>query len=438
LISWRILVVGAVAAPLFAQYGGPAILSRGDAPTALTSLQIAFRPFVEVTGVYDSGLAGVSVSSSGQLGNASSEGVSIAAGISGSHQWKHTQLGLDVRGDVNEFTGATYFDSTDESLLLGIKHQFSRHIFLNLREAAGQFSVNNINSSLPQTVPFDPSQSYIPTTDFFDNRTIYVTSQADLIYQRSTRLSFDFGADGFLNRRRSSALYGVTGASARGDVQYRISRRSTLGASYNYNHYSFTRIFSSTDMHGASVVFSSQLSKSMEFSAYGGFQRLENKFVQDVPVDPVITALFGITSGTEVIYGISYIPSYGGRLSKSLRYGVAYVSGGTSVTPGNGLFLTSRVAVLNGGYSYTGLKRWSFSANAGWNKSQSVGNVTGTYGGTIATVSMSRQIVRGLHFVTNVGVRKYSSTTFNNYNRNIYDARIGLGWTPGDIPLRVW
>lgn len=435
---WRIFVAGAIAAPLFAQYGGPAILSRGDAPTALTSLQIAFRPFVEVTGVYDTGLAGVSVNSVGQLGNSASEGVRIAAGISGSHQWKHTQLGLDLRGDVSEFAQATYYSNTDESLGLGIKHQFSRHIFLTLRESAGQYSINNINTSQPQTVPFDPSQSYIPTTDFFDNRTIYASTQADLVYQRSTRLSFDFGGDGFLNRRRSTALYGVTGASARADVQYRISRRSTIGAEYSYSHYSFTHIFSSTDVHGGSLVFSSQLSKNVEFSAYGGFSRVENKFVQTVPVDPVIEALFGFSSATEVIYGVSYIPTYGGRISKAMHYGVASVSAGSQVTPGNGLFLTSRSTTISGAYSYTGLKRWSFSAHAGWSKSQSIGNVSGTYGGEDGGFSMSRQLVKSIHFVSGFSARKYSSGTYDAYNRTIYEASFGLGWTPGDVPLRVW
>ena len=378
------------------------------------------------------------MNASGQLGNSSSEGVSIAAGISGSHQWKRTQIGLDLRADVNEFAQATYFDTSDESLGLGIRHQFSRHIFLNLRESAGQFSINNINSSQPQTLPFDPSQSYIPTTDFFDNRTIYLTSQADLQYQRSTRLSFDFGADGFINRRRSTALYGVTGAVARGDMQYRVSRRSTIGFGYNYNHYSFTRIFSSTDMHGATVDYSTQLSKSVEFSMYGGFYRVESKFVENVPVDPVITALFGFTSASEVVYSVRYIPNYGGRLSKAFHYGVAYVTGGSSVTPGNGLFLTSRALNVSGGYSYTGLKRWSFTAFADWTRNSSIGNVSGQYGGESLTVGTSRQIIKSIHFVSNISARRYSSGDFNAYNRTIYEARIGLGWTPGDIPLRVW
>ena len=31
-----------------------------------------------------------------------------------------------------------------------------------------------------------------------------------------------------------------------------------------------------------------------------------------------------------------------------------------------------------------------------------------------------------------------STPDFSKYNRPIYDLRIGFGWTPGDVPLRVW
>src|ERR1035437_10553014 len=41
----RMLAVLAWAMPLFAQYAGPAILSRGEAPSALAQPQIDFRPF---------------------------------------------------------------------------------------------------------------------------------------------------------------------------------------------------------------------------------------------------------------------------------------------------------------------------------------------------------------------------------------------------------
>ena len=90
------------------------------------------------------------------------------------------------------------------------------------------------------------------------------------------------------------------------------------------------------------------------------------------------------------------------------------------------------------GYIYTGLRRWSLNAEAGYDKARSVGNVIGAYGGESARFSATRQITRSLHAVVNFWVRQYASGDFTQYNRLIYETRIGIGYTPGDIPLRVW
>ncbi len=434
----RIVVLLGGVIPLWAQYAGPAILSRGDAPAAMAAAQVSFRPFVEVSGIYDTGLAGVAVNDQGEIANTAAEGVELAFGVSGSHSWKHTQLGLDYRGDFRHYNQATNYDGTDQSLLFGVKHQFTRHISLNLRESAGMFSRNDGLLGLPQTVPFDPSQSFIPTTDFFDNRTIYGSTQADLIIQKSSRLSFDFGGSGFLTRRRSTALYGVTGSEASADVQYRISRRSTIGGNYTYTHYSFTGIFSSTDMHAANGTFATQLARRLELSGYAGAARVETKFVQTVPLDPAVAAILGISEGVRVVYSVKYIPTLSVRISQTLSRGVLYLAGGHMVTPGNGLFLTSSVTNISGGYSYTGLRRWSFNAQVGYNNSDSIGNVIGRYKDIDASVTASRQVGRSVHAILGFTARKYESSDFNLYNRVVYTARLGIGFTPGDVPLRIW
>jgi hypothetical protein len=434
----RVFAFFALAVPVFAQYGGPAILSRGDSPAGMTGAQISFRPFFEITGIYDTGLAGVAVNTQGQLGNTSSPGLEISGGISGSHSWRHTQLGLDYRGDFKQYEKATYYDGSDQSLLLGIKHQFTRHIFATFRESAGMFSTGFALAALQQAVPYDPSQSSLPTTDFFDNRTIYASTQADFIYQKSARLSFSIGGEGFVNRRRSSALFGVTGASARGDIEYRISRRTTIGVDYNYTNYSFTRVFSGTDIHTFAGNYAVQLSKSLEFTGYAGASRIDTKSEEVVPVDPVIAALLGITSGLTITHSLLYVPTGSGRLSRTVHNGVLYVSGAHVVTPGNGLFLTSKNTNVGAGYTFTGLRRWSFNANFGYSRASVVGSIAGGYGNTGGTVSASRQIARSLHVVASFNANQYESPDFSMYNRLIYNARLGFGWTPGDVPLRVW
>jgi hypothetical protein len=427
-----------LAAPAFAQYGGPAILSRGEAPAAMNAAQIDFVPFLSLLGIYDSGLSGVSVNSQGQLANAASEGVELDFGISGVHSWKHTKISLNYGGAARQYTRATYYSGVDQTLMLGITQQFSRHVRLQLNESAGMFSQAYGLAGLAATVPFDPSTTYTPTTDFFDNRTVYANTQALLTYQRTARLSFSFGGDGDLTRRRSSALYGVTGADANGDVQYRISRRSTIGANYMYTHFSYNGVFSSSDLHRLSATYGVQISRTWEFSGFGGVTRAETKFPQAVPVDPVIAALLGITQGYVVNYSLSYVPSYTGRLSKTFVRGVAYISGGHSMTPGNGLFLTSKMYTATAGYTYTGLRRWSFSLSAGYDRSTSIGNILGEYADANAGLQTSRQITHLVHMVAGITARKYQSGSFTGYNRVIWDARVGLSFSPRDIPLRIW
>jgi hypothetical protein len=307
-----------------------------------------------------------------------------------------------------------------------------------LRENAGLMSNNFSQPALNPALPFDPSTAYIPTSDFYDNRTIYVSTQADLVIQKSARLSFDFGADGFVQRRRSTALYGVTGAGARGDLQYRLSRRSTIGMGYTYTHYSFTGIFSSTDLHGVVGTYAIRLSRNLEFSGYGGVMRVETKFVQLVPIDPAIAALLGVTGVREVAYQAGFIPNLSARLSHSVRRGVFFLAGGHSVVPGNGVFLTSVSTNAGGGYEYTGQKHWSINTGFQYSRADSRGNVVGSYGGYSGTAGISRQLIKSTHGFLNASFNKYDSPDFRNYNRWTYSVQLGLAFAPGDVALRLW
>ena len=404
----------------------------------MASPQIDFRPYVDLAGVYDTGLAGVAVNSQGQLGNESSMGVEVTAGISGVHSWRHTKIGLDYRGSVRRYTHSTSYNSADQSLMLGIVHQLSRHVSVTLNESAGLFSRNFGVPGLSQTVPFDPSTTYAPTTDFFDNRTEYLSTQASLVIQKTARLSFSMGGDGFLVRRKSTALYGVTGATAHADVQYRLTRRSTIGANYGFSHFDYIGVLSSTDMHGVNGVYSVRVNRWLEFSGSAGFYRAETRFIQNVPIDPAIAALIGTPEGTVVLDRVDNVMSMNGRLSRTFPKGVAYISGGRGVTPGNGLFLTSVTNTAMAGYNYTGLRRWSLGVSAEYQYATSIENVLGTYGSTSGMLRASRQIVRNVHGIVSFSVRKYDSVNFSLYNRLIYDVRVGVGYSPGDVPLRIW
>ena len=269
--------------------------------------------------------------------------MNVTAGVSGSHSWRHTSLGLSVRGGYSHYFARNAVDSTDVSMLLGVRHQLTRHVAFSWNNTVGIFNRDpGLVATISPAVPFDPNQSYVPTTDFFNNRTVYLASQLGLVIQRTNRLSFSFGGGIFDTYRSSAALYGVLGESAQADVQYRLTRRSTIGAAYFYEHYGFGRLINSTNAQGVSGTFALQLSRLWEFSGYAGFVRAEVKFVQNVPVDPTVAAIIGITQSTQVTYNVLWMPNISARLSRTFHNGVLYFSGGHSITPGNGLFLTSQ------------------------------------------------------------------------------------------------
>lgn len=433
-----VLLFPVLAASLSAQYTGPAILSRGEAPAEMVAPEVDFRPYIEVGAVHDTGLAGVGVNAQGQPLNQAGTGASITWGISGTHSWRHTKVGLEYHGNFTDYTNISHYNYLEQSLLLGITRQIRPHLSVTLRQTAGLFTVPFGPIGLRQTVPFDPTTTYVPVTDYFDNRTIYVTSQANLTYQRTARLSFDLGGDGYMIKRSSHDLYGTDGISARGDVQYRLSRRTTIGAQYMFMHFFFPGLAGATDAHAAQGTYAVRLSRRLEFSGYAGIMRVESKFIQTVPVDPIIAALLGISGAPQIVHNLLYSPNAAGRLSRTFHSGVLYVSGGHSVNPGNGLFLTSRVSSLIGGYSFTGLRRWALAVSSGYEWATAEGTIVGRYQNSNQSAQISRELGRHIHMVLSYSGMQYRSPEYSNYNRSFQDARLAFGYSPGDIPLRVW
>ena len=424
--------------PLLAQYGGPAILARGQSPGTMSATQIDFRPFISLMGTYDSGLNGVAVDANGAPVSDASYGVSVNFGVSGFHSWRHTRIGLDYSGGFSHYAKSFYDGINSQSLLLSITHQFTRHIAGSLSNSAVLYGSNHSTPTLPTTLEFDPSTTNVPTNDFFDNRTIALSSQASLTIQRSTRLSFMVGVDGFLTRRRSSALFGSSGIGAHGDLQYRTSRRTTVGVMYAFMHYSFTGIYGSTDSHMLAATYSVAISRSLQFSAVAGVAKYENVFVEIVPIDPAIAAVIGVSSAQRVSYQKNYMPNISARLSKVVPRGTVFLSVANAIDPGNGLFLTSTSLNVGAGYGYRGLRRWAITVGVNYDRSTSEGNVLGDYGDYTANLTASRQILPMTHGVLSIYARKYDSPDFKNYNKWSYGLNLGVSFTPGDIPVRLW
>lgn len=408
----------------------------------MTASQVDFRPFLNFAGVYTEGLS--ALLPNGQqgttLGDLSSGGATLTFGVSGLHRWQHTSVGLDYSGSFSHYFNyyIPYGNLQNHTLMMSFSHQFTPHATLTLRENANVSSQPLASPTLPEAAGYDPASAYNPTTDFYNNRTIFLTTAANFIFQKSARLSFSLGGDGSLTERQGLGLYSVTGAGANGDVQYRLSSHTTIGATYSYTHYEFHGTFNANDIHSVAASYSARLTRSLEFTGYGGVSKLESKFLQGLPISPTLSSLIGLASGTVIHYSDEYHPNYNGRLSQTFQHGVVFIASSYAVSPGNGLFLTSTALNASMGYAYNGLRVWSLGATAAYNRSNSIENIVGEYGGASLNISASRELKRSLHFTCGISAMRYESSSFSAYNRLTYSASLGLAYSPGNLPLRIW
>lgn len=417
-------------------YEGPSILSRGGPASSVNRTpDISFRPYIGVSALYDTGFAGVVVRPDGTTESTDSIGLEGSAGIYGSHHFKRAVIGLNYRGDYQHFVHNSYGDTIDQMLTLQYDRQLTKRLSIGFTEAAGTYTRNYQFSSASGLI--DPQALILPTNDLFDNRVIYGETAGGLVYRASPRLSFRFGGSGFLVRRRSSSLFGVTGYGADGDAVYRLTRFVSISALYSFQHFEFTRAFGASDIHTAGIGLAARLSRTVELSLQGGGSRVETLFLVAVPIDPVIAAITGQTTGIQAIHNRRYVPTGRIRLTKQMQQATAQLSYWREITPGNGVYLTSRNEGATAAFSYTGQRHWSFTASAGYFKMSALAQAVGTFTNYDVGMGVTRDLGHGLQWSFR-GDDSRLATHYKSYNRNSARVSMGFYWSPGEVPLSLW
>ena len=88
--------------------------------------------------------------------------------------------------------------------------------------------------------------------------------------------------------------------------------------------------------------FSNRSCRAVAPSLQAGAFQIQTQVLQQVPVDPVITALLGLTTTTATYNAQRVFPSGEVDLSRKCRRATLTVSYVRSVAPGNGVYLVSR------------------------------------------------------------------------------------------------
>lgn len=392
-----IMISFVCAGALFAQQPGPTTAPQTQTPgdTLTNPVTLAtpydaternyFNFYGYVDAVYDSNEY---LNSSSPSGSENGWGVEGGAGVTGYHEFSTGNLALSYRGGYRDYESSLYPSGTDQSLAFVFRKQLSKHWSFAFTQSAGlylyggtYFSVQPNLSNFVETSPFSP-------------RTRFIGDSLSLAYQQTRRLSYEFTGDFYLVRYSNGVQYGNTDVSGSGSVLYRVSRRSTLSATYSHTYFQFQHGAGQSDTDTAYLTLSRDLPNRWHVGVSGGISHSTSSGVVELPA----TFLLGtqVLTGYEIGHYNSSVnlPYFQGTVARSLRHSTVAVTGGESVTPGNGFFLDSRNIGVSGLYSYTWRK-----ANVGvggyYSRLSSIANSVGSaYSSASVSANYSYQVFR--------------------------------------------
>lgn len=418
------------------EYQGPTILGTDKSLLAQRGGKLLdFRFYAQITGTYDSDLTPVSSTSTGNLVNVGANyGEDIGFGVMGSRRWKRDRLSLEYNGAYRHYS-TSYFDSVDQFLNLAYGHVLSRRFSLDLKETAG---ISSLANGAYTYVPLTNTDLFaVPTNELFDNRTEFLQSRVDLSWQKSPRLSFSIGGQGYLVRRRAASLAGLNGYGTHLSVTYRLTRRQSIGASYMYAYYDYQRTFGNADINVGTFNYNLAIARRWEFGSQVGASLVHTVGLQQVSVDPAIAAIVGQNIAIVQFDRSTTIPYVALRLLRRFEQSQASAYASSGVSPGDGVFLTSRQNVAGFGYSYNGLRRLTIGADAAYSELSTLGQSLGKYRNYQGGVGTTYKIVNSTHLIFRYDYRHY--TTQNDiFSKNSERVSLGLAFSPGEKPLPIW
>lgn len=428
-----------IASAQLSNYLGPGILSGGVGNVGMRGgEQVDLRFYGTVNGVYDNGLQPLRVDGQGNLVTAGAlYGVEAQFGGYGVHSWRTAQLGIDYAGNILHYTGGSAYDSTNHSLTIGYTYQLSRRLYFDVRGTGGIYS-NSLGG-----VPAVGNLATLPTPItssgllLFDSRTYFGQGAASMTYLPTARSSLTIGGNGFTVKRQSNLLVGVDGYGAQASYEYRVSRMTTLGASYSRQHFEFPNFFGSSDTNSYQGVFATQFGRFWTLTVSAGVYQSHVVGIQSVMLAPQVAQVLGVSSTLQAFKATNWLPAGRAALIRRFKAASFTLSYDRQVLPGNGIYLTSRSDNAAASFDYSGIKKFAFNLTVGSFSYASLGQSIPPYRSYMGGLGMTYSLTGALHVIGRVDFRQ-QEIYISSYRHTSDRVSIGLAFSPGSVPLSLW
>lgn len=413
-------------------YLGPAALSRVIPRIGQRGgRDVDLRLYGTASGIYDTGFSPVSVGPDGAITRVGGMlGVEAGFGAFGKRQFKRGTLGLDYQGTFRHYTQNAYFSGANQTFTVGYQWQKSRRILFDFKQAVGSSAfANNLSYGLPGSGDVGLDSSAL----LFDNRTTFLQSFVDMTYVASQRTSFTMGGNWSAVYRQSKALPGLRSYGLKGNIEHRLNARQSVGLNYVHSHYDFDGVYGGSDIDTLSGFYSRNFARwTATFSA--GAYRSQVEGVTPINLEPAIAILLGTSRLNVPFYRENVAPFAKAALTRSFRNAVWRLDYERAVSPGNGVYLTSQAQTVGTAFSYQGIRRWTFTANASYVGLKSLGAAFAPYYAASGGGDVGYTIANWVHISAGVAAR-HQDIDAVNFRRNSTRTSISLVFSPGDIPV---
>jgi hypothetical protein len=425
------------------EYSGPAVLSRSYtlARPALHNQTVRWKASIGIEQAWDFGQTPADANVTDPTALASTtDSTALTWGLTGKHQWKHDQLALSYAGSYARYSISS-LTGGNNTLSVDYAHVLSRRLTFQLREDLMRLSQNYwLQNPVvdPNNSAANTNTSTSPNVQVLDTQVRQSSTTASVTFNKSARLSYDASVGYFLIGREANGLNDTAGSQASGDVNYRLSRRTTVGAYYSYTDYVYSHHVQETDAHTIGFLYSYSLSRGTQFRTRLGITRLESLGYASVPLPPELAIFLGQSSVVVDTYSLRWISDISGELvhdfrrSRSLSFAFA-----RGLSPGNGVQLASIQQTVTANYSMR-YKGESVNAGVSYQSLSATAQADlGHYTTQTAYVGTSRNLRRGLATNLRVDYRHYNITGSPLLQ---HDVRVTLGitWNPPENSLRFW
>ncbi|HEX4276760.1 MAG TPA: hypothetical protein VHZ74_15490, partial [Bryobacteraceae bacterium] len=393
------------------EYTGPAVLSRSySINRPLIPEQVKWEERLGLSSVYDTGIVRNVNPDGTPAGGSTLTGTMLDWFLAGRHYFRRDMVAVEYTGNMTRYIGPGAYSGTNQSVTVDYSHVLSRRLTLNV-SGLGSILSQNYSLDNPTVGPGSIANVNLassPNVEIFDTGTKQFTGTADLTWQKSSRLSFSAGTSYFGIDRNSPELLGVTGQQARGDVNYRLTRKTTVGTYYSFSHYLYPHGFGNSQTNSVGLIYSYAFNRTLQIRFRGGVSRVGSLGLQTVPIDPTLAILLGQASGLIDSSQTFKTTDYSAQLIKDFRSGstvsFAYARG---ISPGNGVFQTSQQESITANFTARVFRTYTFSFGGGRDTLKSVAEDLGRYQSYDGRISLGRTYRRGIGLSFTVDYRYF-------------------------------